>query len=667
MPNTTWPALVPALYDGQDVSKEVMDPILNTFTKRTQYLYEAFDEMADKSVLISFNELVAPSSSVAQYSVVYFDPSSNEGGLKLTKPAIEFQMNFSSVQATNSSYVLGIVKDEVPSSEMARVDVWLEGMINRAGLISELVDQASIDAEITTGPMFLSTLEPGKLTFIPGGLAIYVGFAKDANTLYLNPTFNSVNDFFLSYRFNLIDRPVSQPILTAGIWTIPGIVDKVGWVCADAVDSMFWPTWVNRDNSSTVFLYNVPTTNAAIDDDTGLTAAEKASAKELRRTLLSPGPTAFTFLTVNGVVQSPIEDTRLNGAYSVNSYGLWWAKNADPLQPWPSDLSAVNPFDPADWITDSWTYEDRKYITFMFVKVNPEYRAAVVTSLKPYNSTYTNSLGETIANDSTKAVQLVTDADGSSTADRGDLLVRFKLPVSSTAQEGTLSDPKTSTAVKSVSYSEPDGQLVVKTGPSISSIAGVGGVRATTDTGTGACTIEFAPYAIPNLVTSLEPENSRLEFLGLNSYLAFNYARLPCGLVGKFMLPSMLTGNGLKLNLIAFGMGSPESGKRSVDLVVEYSITGNSQVVVATKTAVTLSLVNPDGGANLTYYKFPTGYLAKTTVTVPLLNSSGVTIPASELLPGSLVSFRIQRPKPTETSAVYLSDFCIAGIYWTIG
>ncbi len=721
--STPWRPTIPPIRAGDKVSPEVLQPILNVHKDRAQHLFEKFEDVLDKSVLIGFAQLVT-GTGVAQFSVVYFDK--NAGGLDLAQPGMESADTSLGFKASDSAYVFGIVKDQVPSGTPKKVDVWLSGLIDteEVDILSALLDDAEGNVDVAAGPLFLSTVSPGKLTFSPGGLAIYVGYAKSSTEILLNPSFDSVNEFFFNLRYPLLDRPVGLPVLSDTTWEIvtnegEDLLSRVGWVSVDDIDSADLPSEDYADGS--LFFYNLPE-DSVIDADSGLTAEEKRLAKGLRRSL-PPNPVNFSLFTVNGIIQAVREESNTDGIYFINHKGIFWYSDQEGRQPWSSDivtsvrfkasasantLSVIDEdnnvldcpyivgdqikffagdggtlngafiedtlytvasvdldtntfqlaapyadvtaditvadlanirWSPAAWSAAKGSAALRPRMVLMFTKINPDYKSTLVTSITPFKD-------ET--NDSTLALKIVSTTQTDADAKSGDLLVKFKLPISTPEAE----TPLTNVAIKGIHYDEAAGSLAVYTGPVVTSLVGVSGAKVTSNS-TGAHVISFAPSRMMNLISSLEPENARLEWTGLNSYLTFDYNRLPCGFVGKILLPESQLDFPLQLNFVVLGKTTTTDSASLVDLKLSYN-------VMTPETGLTT------GVTDLLYtFDFGNDYTALTNLP---LNVADFSIPAVDLVPNGILNFRLQRPKPaTVDGTTYQAAFGVVAAYWSIG
>lgn len=357
---TPWIGSVKKVNNGEDVSAEVVNPILIQHTQREQHLYERLQEIEDKSVLIAFNQPILPSAAayVQAPTVVYFEQEgTGESATYGIAPAV---VDFTTTSAyssaytpSNSSYAIGLVK--TVSGDSADVYIWglvtLDYDLDDAtyGIIQS--DEADPDSEFLPGPFYLSRTEAGKITRNPGGIAIYLGYAFDRRTFLLAPNVSEFNQFFTTYRFNLLDRPSGTPSLSGTDWTITGVtevsgdggVNHVGWI---PVDDLVGGPLESFIPDGATFFYNLPS-EAEILADSGMDSDSvmRLEQAELMKTL-PPNPTSVTLLTVNGIIQSSISNDP-DGVYLVNTAGIWWFSDQDGQQPWASDIpdSVVVTFD----------------------------------------------------------------------------------------------------------------------------------------------------------------------------------------------------------------------------------------------------------------------------------------------------------------------------------
>lgn len=354
MATTPWLASVSKINNGQDVSAEVVNPIIKQLTQREQHLFEKLADIEDRSVLISSNLPVLPAadSFVNKYTVVFYDQEGSGGSL--TKGLAPAQVKFSVPSAfssaytpDNSAFVAGIVKERVGDN----ADVYTLGYV----LLDTDIDAASGGlmpateatlsralADFSPGPFYLSGTDAGKLTRNPGGVAIYVGYAFSRREFLLAPNVSEFNQFFTTYQFNLLDRAAGIPELVGDEWTATGTtevngdggINHVGFIPSDSADLSTAITSLMPTGAK--FFYNLPTAEL-ISQDTGINEAAREEQTELARTL-PPNPTNVTLLTVNGVIQSNRENSD-DGSYLINSAGIWWFDDLDGFQPWASDTT----------------------------------------------------------------------------------------------------------------------------------------------------------------------------------------------------------------------------------------------------------------------------------------------------------------------------------------
>lgn len=360
MPSTPWIPAVKVVKDGTDVSAATLNPVLSQHTQREQHLKELFDELLNKSVLVAYDQPILDTDFVKKNSVVFYDRSGSDYGLELAKTDFaQSSKNTTSYTPSNSSYSFGIVSNISTSTDTA--DVFLLGLVEfEVDMNLDSVDNPSIlqssdrvaeDDVFEPGPLFLSRTEAGKLTRNPGGVAIFVGYAVSRTQLMLSPDVTEFNQFFTSFRYNILDRPAGEPYFDEaansgdGGWTLVGTAadnkKHIGWVpvTEEYVGTEIWENHVpvDEDDNKPSFFYNLPSA-ANISEDTGVEADERAQQLDLSATL-PPNPVNFTLFTVNGIIQANT-DLDKYGVYTINEVGLWWWKNYANETPWAEDIPA---------------------------------------------------------------------------------------------------------------------------------------------------------------------------------------------------------------------------------------------------------------------------------------------------------------------------------------
>lgn len=722
---SSWTSVVSQIQDATPVSAATINPPITALTTRTQYLYDRLNASSDEAALIALNQPVVE-QAVGQHSVVYFDGESTIPGLKLCSPRIASLANHPFFRGANSAYVFGIVKD---FSSDTTADVCLQGILSAPALLTNLLDNPEEYPTFTSGPLFLSSIEDGKLTPYPSGLAIFVAYALSKTEVYINPNQESLSELFWSFRYNLLDRPAGE--VTAG-WTMETAdPKKVGWITATEKLStdelrLLFPT-----GTLPKYYYQLPDPATVGIDNLELSAGEQAAAINLRLALPAR-PNAFSFLTVNGVVYSPRTADDDRSSYAINDVGIWWFadiyddhSDGEFDQPWATDLAtslkctvsssthialtdaegqAITGLDHAPglvvgtvvrffagtggvipteindstnyyvesvadgyftisdsnggspislsagtapwylkWQPSFWSFAkgstcSRPWMNLQFVKLNPDVRQSVVTSLQT---------DQTVA---TPAIQ-ITGLNTTTPAATGDLQLKLELPVSETWTGSTVA---AGTAIKGLRYNSTLESLEFSTGKVVSELRnGVGVQIAETSTGAGIYTIS-STNAYASSITELEPEQARLEYYGLNSFLTLDWSTTPNGFVGKFILPDNLTtsvGNSLNINLVLFGKTSSATAAK---LLFKYEY-----AVAKLGTALVSSVIsNP-----ALVYTMPASYAQY----VPFETTANTfTIPASSLAGKATVNFRIHRLKPTNTSGYYTGVIGVSGVYWTL-
>lgn len=298
---------------------------------------------------------------------------------------------------------------------------------------------------------------------------------------------------------------------------------------------------------------------------------------------------------------------------------------------------------PTFWRIGKGSTQHRPLMQLQFTKLNPEARQNMVTSLQADSSV------------TAPAIQLTSLSTGQP-ANVGDLKVKFNLGVLN-GWDGLSSSVNQGRAVKGVFFNPATEQLELSTGDVVSEIRNGGGLKVERDTN-GLYTVSFAD-AYANIVSAIEPEQSRLEYVGLNSFLAFDYSTTPNGFIGKFILPDQLVTSGsnyLNLILSLFGRTAPTSiSTRGLRFKFEYAI-GH----IGRPLSPTTTIVQP---INFDLPLTGSAYVPNTVFeTAPTL----FRIPVAELSPKATVNFRIHRLKTDPTSSLYTGVVGMTNVYWSL-
>lgn len=655
MATTPWIPTVQTIQDGQNVDAATTNAVFNQLIQRDQYLFERFDDQENKAALIMTHLPVHPdhTGDVAVSRAVYYLKDNNGEGLA---PAV---VQYSSSQVNslyapgNSCFVLGVVRSTETTAGLMYADVFLNGYISIT-----MADIMETGSTFAVGPYYLSAKEVGKVSQAPGGMAIYVGYATSATEMLLGPHVDELSEFYINYRFTILDRPNGTPINYAGTWVIAnpdvtphnppattGAINRVGWIPVADIPTNIVPT--SSIPTDAKFFYGLPAallttdlTEYAALDNPGISDDEKLDAKLLLMAW-PPVPLDLTFLFGNGIVQTPRSDEAPSGIYSVDQFGIWWYNDQDPYQPWASDLPPT--WVPSDWPTNKGSEAMRMHLLMQFVKFNPAVRAAIVASMAAYNDSTNNSTN----------VLKFYDRDSGAEASVGDLKVKFNLPISSSTES-----PVTPTAVKTIEYNQVTGQLEIETSPVITGISAGNGINVVVS-GTGGATISTQTIGLNGQVDSLEPENARLEYLGLHSYLNLvNPATLSTGLVGKLLLPpSIATGD---LNLVLFLFGKSSTGSlQSISFNFYYSVATPISLVGADPNLNYLISSATTAGSNPISIDLPAA--AYTAYNMFYVAPATMIVPAAKLTGDTWVNFRL-----TRIASTYTGDVGVVGVYWKI-
>lgn len=619
---TPWVPTPKTLSNGEDVSAEVLNPVLQQHTNRAQYLKEQIEAIANKSVLIAFDQAVVDGSIVAG-NIVAFKPVGSVQKLSLAKLDYDTHGVETSFSPNNSSYVFGITKEVKQIGNSYSADVYLHGLVTLPNTQSLIVTGETL----RTGPYFLSRKEPGKLTSDPSGIAVFVGFAKNSTEFYLNPQTDLLNQLFLNYRFLLLDRHISNAAPVNGVILTDNNLTKVGWTSASSAGC--------TPPTGAVYFYNIPS-DLAIDTDVTLSASERLEAKLLRKAMPFY-PASFNILNINCCIQlykTEGDSSTRAGKYSINQDGIWWYDNSSSSAvPWSGGVHQGTQLYWAD--VSNIATSLRKFTTLFATKLNPELRTVTVTSLQPFK----NSI-----NDSANAIQFYNAGSNDSTAKTGDLVAKLNIE-SNIIDLTSFGKVEKNKAVKAVAYNQQTGKLDIEEGKVVTNISGSGIINVTQSAAnTGEYIISTVTPATSGMVSDIEPDNATLEFIGLHSYLKLGRVGLvPMGLIGKIMLPNVIPAGNLTLTLLVMGVLGDIQG---VALSIQYS---------ASAAGTTL-------GSQFNNLPFSINVLSNIPSRV---TNTQLTIPSKIgnidiLTGGAVVNFRLDRIDNNT------GNLGIIGVYWQI-
>jgi hypothetical protein len=124
----------------------------------------------------------------------------------------------------NSNYIFGLTKTVYLKSKTA--DIYTEGLCelpfdiddSALGLLQKKSD-GSVEPFVP-GPYYLSGKVPGKITNDPAGIPVYVGYALNKRQFLLHTSVDEFSQFFINYRYHLLDRVAGIPKLDNDVWSI---------------------------------------------------------------------------------------------------------------------------------------------------------------------------------------------------------------------------------------------------------------------------------------------------------------------------------------------------------------------------------------------------------------------------------------------------------------
>jgi hypothetical protein len=216
---TPWIPAVRKIKDGESVDQTTVNVPIEQMTQREQHLYEKFEQIGDKSVLQAFNQPIHPDENLipSELNLVYF--KNDSGGYGISKSLSGFSTSTSSsfFSPKDSNYSFGIVKAIYPDKT---ADLYIEGLCEFSVDLDDPIKGLIKDEVFEIGPYYLSLKSPGKITKDPAGIPVYVGYAISKRKFLLHPNVDEFSQFFINYRYHVLDRVAGIPHLTANTWNI---------------------------------------------------------------------------------------------------------------------------------------------------------------------------------------------------------------------------------------------------------------------------------------------------------------------------------------------------------------------------------------------------------------------------------------------------------------
>lgn len=675
---TPWLPIVRKIKDGEFVDQATVNVPIDQLTQREQHLYEKFQELSGKSVLISFGQPIHPEEighiNPNELNLVYF--KSDEVGKGLSRSMTGFSSSSSASMFTpkDSNYIFGLTK--IVYTDTNTADLYTEGLCELGIDIDDpLLGLLQSGEVFSPGPYFLSSKVLGKITRDPAGIPVYVGYAISKRQFLIHTNVDEFSQFFINYRYHVLDRVAGTPVLAAGRWTITASnTSKLGWVAVGSVSNFPAP-----ENAK--FFYNIPKLTTDLNADVELEDYERTEALELRRDL-PPVPANFIQLYTNGLLERYSNEYDPEGAFSVNEYGLWWHDDNDGEQPWSYEYDSA-----ATWAENKQLLT-RKRMFVSFSKFNPALRTQLVRSLVPYDRVE----GGVYVNKPSNFIKFYSKDKPDTQAPTGDLLVDIDAPVylygyrPSTAvsdiEDFTYpAAPRASTytanrAIAAIKYSKPEGAFKAVITPVVAKVEGVSGISVAEKQGEpGVWTIGYTASGATGQVDSIEPINARLEFVGLSSFIKLPpSSTTPYGFIGKIVLPKgNITNRDLRLVFHLFGDQpiSLNSTYRKLAFQFEYSSVSaangqNPSDYTTVNTATYKPVVNP------VEFSLVDGVDTYTPYTSARVSVPGLVIPTAFVRDDTTVNFKILRKATAQAADEYAGNISGGGnigmlaVYWEI-
>lgn len=289
----------------------------------------------------------------------------------------------------------------------------------------------------------------------------------------------------------------------------------------------------------------------------------------------------------------------------------------------------------------------RPRISLQFTKLNPDVRQSMVTTLRGNPSVPLPALQ-------------VLDRSTGLPATNGDLFLKLDFAVADLAATLAVNQGR---ALKHLSFDPVTERLQMVLGDVVAGIQGGAGVTVTRRDG-GLFVIQQTA-SLGGAVSVIEPEQARLEFVGLNSMLVMEPSSTnPSGFYGKFVLPSVLDAgiNGLRLVLTLAGKTNASSGAGQLYFRFEHAVSPLGQAMTTAATVVPLvavPLVSSGSYVALTPVRTP-------EAGVPAAGTPALFVPRSALVGGATVNFRLIRQMPAGAASPYAGAVGLLAAHWTL-
>jgi hypothetical protein len=244
--------------------------------------------------------------------------------------------------------------------------------------------------------------------------------------------------------------------------------------------------------------------------------------------------------------------------------------------------------------------------------------------------------------------------------------------------------PRTSTytanrALAALKYHKPDGTFKAVVTPVVATIEGRNGISVTEKPASpGSYIIDYTSKGLIGQVDSIEPINSRLEFIGLTSYIKLPPpSTTPYGLIGKIIIPrGYVSARPLKLNFHLFGDKdiALNSSYRNIALQFEYSAVATANNALSSNyTLVNTNKYSP--AVNPIEFPLVSGSVTAnnyTAFTAIKIADDAFTIPAAFVREDSIINFKLLRVATAVGSNGYATNITgggnigLLGVYWEI-
>ncbi len=228
--NNLWPQLT-LFQDGvTPLNADSMNLPANQLAQRTELLKSRLDEVLGEKYGESVRSVDLPLDSddmPAEFDVVYVDADR-----QVLRPALAAIDAFSpSRQLANSALALGVLVRKHADNRTGTVAAFGRVPLEDRGGNIDLGTLTETNEEFVSGPYYLSSVEPGKITRNPRGPVVFVGIytapqsAGSPGYTMINVQAKDVSEAHIHRSMPIKSRAVGEAVESAaGVWSVHGMI-----------------------------------------------------------------------------------------------------------------------------------------------------------------------------------------------------------------------------------------------------------------------------------------------------------------------------------------------------------------------------------------------------------------------------------------------------------